>query len=153
MNLALTRIRFRENAITTAGPHQILTMLYDRLVLDLDRAEVAQRAGDLLEARKNVDHAQDIVSGLASTLDVDDWSGGQSLMDLYMYLLKELVGASITGDADRIATCSTLVVPLRDAWHEAAAAVAAATQASIPSQRTRAAAVGEPAVGGELGVG
>ncbi|RYV50028.1 flagellar export chaperone FliS [Pengzhenrongella frigida] len=153
MNLALTRIRFRENAITTAGPQQILTMLYDRLVLDLDRAAAAQRAGDRGEANKQLDHAQDIISGLASTLDIDEWSGGQSLMDLYMYLLKELVGASIVGDADRIAACSTLVVPLRDAWHEAAAAVAAEAQTNIPTQRTRALAFGESAVGGELGVG
>ena len=90
MNLAMTRIRFRENAITTAGPQQILTMLYDRLVLDLARAEAAQRAGDRGEANKQVDHAQDIISGLASTLEVDEWSGGRGLMDLYMYLLKEL---------------------------------------------------------------
>ena len=153
MNLAMTRIRFRENAITTAGPQQILTMLYDRLVLDLARAEAAQRAGDRGEANKQVDHAQDIISGLASTLDVDEWSGGRGLMDLYMYLLKELVGASIAADADRIAACGVLVTPLRDAWHEAAAQLAAAAPTPIPSQRSRDFASGESAMSGELGVG
>lgn len=153
MNLAMTRIRFRENAITTAGPQQILTMLYDRLVLDLDRAEAAQRAGNRAEAGKHLDHAQDIVSGLASTLDVDAWSGGKGLMELYMYLLRELIGASISADADRTAACSVLVVPLRDAWHEAAAQLAAAAPVSIPSQRSRDFAPGESAMSGELGVG
>ncbi len=45
MNYALTRNRFLDNAVATAGPQQILTMLYDRLVLDLNRAELAQIAG------------------------------------------------------------------------------------------------------------
>ena len=153
MNLAMTRIRFRENAITTAGPQQILTMLYDRLVLDLDRAEAAQRAGERAEANRQIDHAQDIISGLASTLDVGEWDGGQGLMDVYMFLLRELVGASIKQDPDRIRACSELVVPLRDAWHQAADLVAAEHLATLPSQRTRALAFGESAVGGELGVG
>ena len=151
MNLAMTRIRFHENAITTAGPQQILTMLYDRLVLDLDRAAAAQRAGDRPEADKNLDHAQDIISGLASTLDVDAWDGGRGLMDVYMFLLRELVGAQITSDADRVAACSVLVVPLRDAWHDAAAKVA--SEAVVPTQRTREFAYGDSAASGELGVG
>jgi flagellar secretion chaperone FliS len=153
MNLALTRTRFRENAITTAGPHQILTMLYDRLVLDLDRAEAAQRAGERAQANGHLEHAQDIVAGLSSNLDVEAWGGGKGLMDVYMFLMRELVSASLTADPDKIAACSKLVVPLREAWHEAAAVVAAEQHAFIPTQRTRARAFGEPAVGGELGVG
>ena len=153
MNPALTRARFLGDAVATVGPQQILTMLYDRLVLDIDRAQAAQRAGDRSEGADHLDHAQQIVSGLVSMLDVEQWEGGQGLMDLYMYLLRELVGASIVGDADRIARCSALVVPLRDAWHEAAAIVAAEAETAIPTQRTRAVAFGESAVGGELGVG
>jgi len=153
MNLAMTRSRFLDNAVATAGPQRILTMLYDRLVLDIDRAQAAQRAGNRSEAADHLDHAQDVVSGLASTLDVDAWSGGRGLMDLYMFLLRELIGCSIAGDADRTARCGDLVTPLRDAWHEAAATVAAASAPPIPIQRTRATAFGESAVGGELGIG
>ena len=153
MNLALTRNRFLDNAVATAGPQRILTMLYDRLVLDIARAEAAQRAGNRSEAAVHLDHAQDIVSGLASTLDVDAWSGGKPLMELYMYLLKELIGASIAGDADRTARCGELVTPLRDAWHEAAALVAAAEAPAVPTQRAPANAFGEYASGSELGVG
>ncbi|HEY8722006.1 flagellar export chaperone FliS [Pengzhenrongella sp.] len=153
MNLALTRSRFQANAVATAGPHRILTMLYDRLVLDIDRAQAAQRAGNDREATEALDHAYAIVSGLASTLDVATWSGGRALMDLYLYLLHELLGCSIAGDADRTAACGALVTPLRDAWHEAAATVVADAVALIPTARTPPDAFGEPAASSELGVG
>ena len=45
MNMAMTRNRFLADTVATAGPQQILVMLYDRLVLDLNRAESAQRTG------------------------------------------------------------------------------------------------------------
>lgn len=151
MNLALTRNRYVTDAVATAGPQQILTMLYDRLVIDLSRAESQQRAGNRAGAADQLDHAQEIVSALASTLQVDAWDGGQNLMDLYMFMLRELMACSLEGDADRVAAVRELVVPLRDAWHQAAASLAAAAPA-IPTQRTRA-AFGEPALGGELGVG
>jgi flagellar secretion chaperone FliS len=159
MNMAMTRNRFLADTVATAGPQQILVMLYDRLVLDLNRAEVAQRNGQLAQASDYLGHAQEIVGSLASTLDVDAWSGGQSLMDLYMYLVREMVGASIDGDADRTAACTAIAVPLRDTWREAAASLAASAASMaatatplIPTQRPRA-AFGEPTLGGELGVG
>jgi flagellar protein FliS len=150
MNMALTRNRFLADTVATAGPQQILTMLYDRLVLDINRGELAQRKGERAQATDHLGHAQEIVASLASTLDVDAWSGGKGLMELYMYLLRELTGASVAGDPDRTAACSALVTPLRDAWHEAVASLT--TAGPIPTQRPRA-AFGEPTTGGELGVG
>jgi flagellar secretion chaperone FliS len=152
VNYALTRSRYLDNAVSTAGPQQVLTMLYDRLVIDLSRAESQQRAGNRAAAADQLDHAQEIVSALASTLQVDVWEGGQSLMDLYMFLLRELMGCSIEGDPDRTAKVRDLVIPLRDAWHQAAASLAAQATPLIPTQRPRP-AFGEPVPGGELGVG
>jgi len=152
MNLALNRSRFLADTVATAGPQQILTMLYDRLVLDLNRAELAQRQGQRPQGTEHLGHAQEIVASLASTLDVDVWSGGKGLMELYLYLMREMVGAAVDGDADRTARCTALVVPLRDAWREAAASVAASAGPVIPTQRPGF-GFGEPSLGGELGVG
>jgi len=152
MNYALTRNRYVDNAVATAGPQQILTMLYDRLVLDIARAEQSQRGGNRSAAAAQLDHASEVVAALASTLDVDAWAGGKSLMDLYRFLEGELIGCSIAGDPERTAACGELVKPLRDAWHEAAATVAASARTTIPTQRTRP-SFGEPVVGGELGIG
>lgn len=152
MNRSMTRSQFVDNAVTHAGPHQILTMLYDRLLLDISRAEEAQRDGRTSDAAGHLDHAGDVISGLASTLDIEAWSGGQGLMDLYLFLLRELMASTLDGDADRIARCGELVSPLREAWHDAAKQLAAA-DTIIPSPRTRVTASGESPLSGELGIG
>jgi flagellar protein FliS len=119
------RNRFLDDAVATASPARLLTMLYDRLVLDLHRAEAAQVAGDREAAHRDLVHAQSIVAELSSTLDVDAWDGAPRLLSLYGFLLRELVRANISGDAAVTASCRALVEPLRDAWHEASRAAAA----------------------------
>lgn len=111
-------------AVTTATPERIVVMLYDRLVLDLQRGEAALRAGDRAAAHEQLVHAQDVVSELLSGLDPAAWSGGPALASLYTYALTELANANVSGDADRAAGVRALVEPLREAWALAAAELA-----------------------------
>lgn len=119
-NAAAARARFLADAVATASPAKLLTMLYDRLVLDLSRAERAQAAGDRGAANVQLQHAQDVVTELHSSLDTSGWSGAAGLAGLYTFLASELVEANVEGDPARTAACRGLVEPLRDAWHEAA---------------------------------
>lgn len=158
MNYAAVRSRYLDDAVATASPAKLLTMLYDRLVLDLERAESAQRDGDRAGGGTHLLHAQDIVSELASTLDEDAWDGARGLMSVYTYLLTELVGANVSADPERTAACRELVVPLRDAWHEAADQLSGApVQPGAPTLEPVGAATGGYGGGyaglGELGVG
>jgi flagellar protein FliS len=114
------RERYLADSIATASPARLLTMLYDRLVLDLSRGEEALRASDRNTASQHLIHAQDIVLELRTSLNMDAWSGADRLMQIYTFLLTELVGANINADAERVAACRRLVEPLRDAWREAA---------------------------------
>jgi flagellar protein FliS len=119
--------RYADDSVATASPTRLLVMLYDRLVLDLARGEQAQREDDRAAAATNLAHAQDIVAELLSSLDQQAWDGGPQLAALYAWLLKEISGAIVSGDADRTAACRTCVEPLRDAW-TAAASEGTATQ-------------------------
>jgi flagellar protein FliS len=127
--------RYAGDSVATASPTRLLVMLYDRLVLDLARGEQAQRDGDRGAAATNLGHAQEIVAELLSSLDQQAWDGGPRLAALYAWLLKEISGSVVTGDADRTATVRRCVEPLRDAWTEAAtqapAAQAPATQPAL----------------------
>ncbi|WP_263120099.1 flagellar export chaperone FliS [Cellulomonas sp. RIT-PI-Y] len=125
------RSRFLADAVATAGPAKLLTMLYDRLVLDLDRGEAALREGRRPEGTQQLAHAQQIVAELIADLDVDAWEGGEGLLALYTFALSELIEAGLTGDADRAAGVRGVIAPLRDTWHEAAASLAA----DVPTQR------------------
>lgn len=148
MNADARRAQFLNDAVLSASPAKLLTMLYDRLVLDLDRGEKAQLAGDIPEANKQLTHAQDILTELIVTLDVKAWDGAPGLMSLYNFLVSELIEANITKDAARTAACRAAVEPLRAAWHEAAAQLAAAAQPAAPAPGAQV-----PVSSGFLGVG
>lgn len=126
MSQAALRARYLGNSITTASPQQLLVMLYDRLALDLERAQVAIAAGDRTEATEQIEHAQAIVFELLASLRLDVWEGGPRLAALYDWLIRELTQASIKQDTNRIASCRQVVEPLRDAWRQAAASLAGA---------------------------
>lgn len=118
------RERYLADSVATASPAKLLTMLYDRLVLDLNRGEEALRTGDRGAASRLLIHAQDIVLELRTSLNLDAWDGASRLSQIYTFLLTELIGANIRSDADKVASCRRLVEPLRDAWREAALATA-----------------------------
>ena len=116
------RDRYLQDSINTASPEKLLAMLYDRLILDLMQGEDALRNGDREVANDKLNHAQEIVLELRTTLHVDDWDGAPGLANLYGFILTELIGANIKRDADRVAGCRKLLEPLRDAWREAVSA-------------------------------
>lgn len=119
------RERYLADSTSTASPGTLLVMLYDRLVRDLVQGEQALNDSDYEQASECLQHAQEIVLELRITLNVDVWDGAAGLSALYGFLLTELIGANIRRDPERVAACRTLVEPLRDAWREAATAVAA----------------------------
>ncbi|WP_409332441.1 flagellar export chaperone FliS [Trujillonella humicola] len=126
MSTASLRARYLGDTVTTASPQQLLVMLYDRLALDLDRASAALAAGDREAAGVQLNHAQEIVLELRSSLQVDAWEGGPRLAALYSWLLTELVQANVKADRNRVASCLLVVEPLRDAWRQAAASLSTA---------------------------
>ncbi|SDV99730.1 flagellar protein FliS [Arthrobacter sp. cf158] len=135
--------RYNDDAVLSAPPARLLTMLYDRLLLDLKRAQLAQDDGNWDVARENLLHAQAIVAELRSTLRTDAWDGAASLASIYDYSMEALIGANIYRDVERTKECIELLEPLRQGWHEAAAqlpadAPAAAVPASVPVASGRA---------------
>ncbi|RZI85773.1 MAG: flagellar export chaperone FliS [Microbacterium sp.] len=125
MNAALrAQQRYQEEAILSASPQRLLTMLCDRLVLDVQRGEAAQLRGDWTAANVELQHAQQILTELSASL-TDDWEGSAQLRALYGYITRTLIGANIGRDPERTRECIELLTPLRDAWHAAADALAA----------------------------
>jgi len=113
--------RYHGDSLATASPAALLVMLYDRLVLDLGRAEQALVAGDRESAHHNLIHAQDIVGELASSLQDEVWSGSAGLKGLYVWILQQLAVANMKGDHDVVRSIRTEnVEPLAEAWRQAA---------------------------------
>lgn len=122
MSLHAVRNRYVQDAVSTVAPAKLVTMLYDALVRDLDLAEKAMLARDLETAHDHLIHAQDIVLELQSGLDVTKWDAAEGLMSLYNFIHRQLIDANVRKDVSVIVTMRATVEPLRQAWHEAAAA-------------------------------
>lgn len=125
------RAQYTSDAVLSATPVQLVTMLYDRLMLDLSRAEAAQVAGSWLAAGEQLVHAQAIVAELSSSLKIDVWDGGEGLLALYGYASTALVNANVHRDVALTREVVGLLEPLRQAWHEAGASLQ--TTAVAPS--------------------
>lgn len=119
--------QYLEQQVASASPARLLVLLYDRLLVDVDRAGVAQDADDWIAAGTHLTHAQWIVAELNGSL-TDVWDGADDLRGLYAYLTGRLIAANIDRDRSITAECREIVAPLREAWHQAAASTAGAPQ-------------------------
>lgn len=124
MPTALERAKqeYLEQQVNAATPERLVTMLYDRLLVDVERAAAAQAGGDAASAGTYLTHAQAIIAELSGSLD-DTWDGSDGLRALYTYITGRLIVANVAHDADATRECRDLIAPLRDAWHAAADAV------------------------------
>ncbi|MCU1407554.1 MAG: fliS [Glaciihabitans sp.] len=112
--------QYNRTAVLSASPAQLLTMLYDRLLLDLARAERAQHNQDWNAASEQLLHAQAIIAELQSSLKVDEWDGGPGLFALYTYLNTAMIRSNVNRNVSLTTECITLLEPLRQSWLDAA---------------------------------
>ena len=146
------RNQYLEDSVLSAPPARLLTMLYDRLLLDLGRAETAQQAANWQVASENLLHGQSIIAELISSLKTDSWDGADGLLGLYNYAFTALVNANIQRNPELTREAIDLLEPLRQAWHEAAAAIPAA-QPARPAAPSSFAAAGSWAASSGAGSG
>lgn len=123
-DLAAARALYNRDSVLSASPAKLLVMLYDRLLLDLGRAETAQLDEDWPTASAQLMHAQEIVTELMNSLKPEVWDGGPGLVAIYSYVLNGMVRANTGRDVAKTRECIRLLEPLRLAWHEAALKVA-----------------------------
>jgi flagellar protein FliS len=131
------RARYLADAVATATPARRIVLLYDRLWLDVQRAQAAQDCGDLA-ARDHLQHAQQIVAELLGSLDTSAWSGAADLASLYSYLLRELIGEVLEPRPGRLASVTRIVSTLRESWQQAEAQL----QGAPPAEGREAVRVG-----------
>jgi flagellar secretion chaperone FliS len=116
----MLRNRYVSDSVETMSPGRLIVALYDRALLDLDRARTAIAGNDIGAAHDALVHAQDIVFELLHNLDTTRWPAGQQLASVYQFVLEELVAANVRKDIAHVDTCAQLLEPLRDAWRQAA---------------------------------
>lgn len=119
---------YRETRVRTAGPGQIVVMLYAEAVKQCDAA-IAFLDGDLKKRPDLIEkinaamgRVQDVITELMASLDFE--SGGEiakNLFSLYVYFNRELMEANIAKDRARIKAVRDMINELRAAWVETVA--------------------------------
>ena len=123
--IANARATYMDASVSTASPARLLVMLYERLVLDVQRGLDAQRAGQRQEVNNQLVHAQEIVMELRASLKVAEWEGGPGMASIYAWLHTQLVKANVTNDTAVTEICLSIVTELAGTWREAALTAAA----------------------------
>lgn len=109
---------YQQNAIMSAGPEELTTMLYNRLIKDLKLAKDAISKSDIQAAHNAITHAQDIINHLLNTLDTG-YEVGQNLSIMYDYINRRLLEANIKKDPEILQEVTGYVEEIRDAWVQA----------------------------------
>ena len=111
--------RYREVAIKTASPLQIIVMLYDAAICSIQEARDQIGRRDIAGRSRAVNKAIAIVSALQSCLNLK--GGGEiaaSLDRLYDYMKRQIFRANVEQSSQTLAEIAALLENLRSAWVE-----------------------------------
>ena len=121
---------YRESAILTAPPEQLVIMLYDGCHRFLLQAIGAMRDGSPAEAGERVGRATAIIDELQCTLDPSAGEVADRLAGIYVFCRRHLAEGLCERDPQKLAEVDRLLRSLRAAWAQAAASMAAAVPAA-----------------------
>ena len=116
---------YRQSAVLTATPEQLVVMLYDGARRFLHHASVAMQAGDIETCHLKLRRAESIISHLRNTLDMEQGEISARLQSIYLFCNRHLGQARIERDPKKIEEVSNLLGELREAWATSATAAAA----------------------------
>ena len=111
--------QYQQSAAATAGPAQLVLMLYDGALVRLEVARDAIEEGRKAAAHEALVRVQAIVDELTVSLDMN--RGGEvarNLAELYDYCTRQLIEANIHKDAGLILDVEAVLRDLRDAWDQ-----------------------------------
>ena len=115
-NLAPPRA-YRESAVLSAQPEQLIVMLYDGARRFLHQAAIAMGEGQVELAHRKLRRTEDILLHLREVLDMEQ--GGEiatRLQSIYMFCQSYLLKARLDRDPAKIDRVSAMLGELRDAW-------------------------------------
>lgn len=121
-----------ETGIDRASPHDLVSMLFDGLLLALASARGALERGDIKAKCLQIGVAVRILDeGLKSALNLQEGGAlAANLQALYGYCVVRLTQANARNDAAALREVVRLIEPLASSWKQIGAADVAALQAA-----------------------
>jgi flagellar secretion chaperone FliS len=121
MSYASQSSSYREMEIQSASPERLVVIVFEQLVVNLERARIAMERKDIELRVTSLRRARGLVGELLATLDFE--KGGalaNQLADLYQFMLYELVDIGQRGDVATMRKLVNIATALRDGFTSAA---------------------------------
>ena len=112
---------YRRQDIMTASAVDLIVMLYDALKKNLILGRRGIEKKDVQGAHKHLMKAQDIVTELVNSLDMN-YEISEELLTMYEFIMRNLIEANITKDPEPLEPVIEMVDGIREAWKEIGAA-------------------------------
>jgi flagellar protein FliS len=109
---------YRTNAILSADPVTLTSMLFDGAVKAIRRARMHAEAGKRDRSGEEIEKAFLIIGELLSTLDLNQGEIAQNLSSVYVYCLQELAKAA-AGDIPALDEVELHITRIGQAWKTA----------------------------------
>jgi flagellar protein FliS len=112
--------QYRQTAITTASPGQVLIMLYEGAIQNVKRAHDCMEKKDIAGKGKYIGKAHDIINELSSTLNFE--VGGDIAKDLeklYNFIGSQLTLSNMNNTKEPLIHIIKLLDTLLSGWREA----------------------------------
>ncbi len=109
------RDKYRNDAVNTASPVELIIMLYDGCIKQIRMARLYSEDNNYEEKSKAIVKAEEIIDELIRSLDMSV-PMSKDLMKLYDFMTEELYQANVKQDMDRLKPVEDMLTELRDAW-------------------------------------
>lgn len=101
--------------IMQASPTQLIVILLEMSQNYLNRAISDGEKGELDSFRKNLHYTEQVINELNHSLDLQ-YEVGVELMQIYMYVKKALLRASVSKDCRELTRCVNMLEKLKNAF-------------------------------------
>lgn len=127
---------YKESAVLTASPEQLVVMLYDGAARFLRQAEAALREEAWSTARERIGRGEAIIDELLCTLNMDAGEVAERLQAIYVFSKASLIEARLQRDPTKVEHVVRLLGELREAWAEVAGpgGTTAAERPAVPQR-------------------
>ena len=112
--------QYQQNQISTASPERILLMLYDGAIRFTRRAIQGVEENNFEQRRVGISKTMAIIAEFSNSLNHE--VGGkiaEDLDSLYDFMLRQLTGANLDNDIEKLKVVEKLLMDLRGTWAEA----------------------------------
>lgn len=109
--------QYKQNSIATAAPEELTLLLYNGAIKFMNIGKMKIEEKDIQGKNEALIRAQDIISELNYSLNMD-YEISEGLRALYSFVLEKLIDANIENSIEDIDDAITVTKEMRETWVE-----------------------------------